>query len=187
MEKREPCKRFSFFFYHMETRNFWMDMGKMESLLAMLQHILHWRHIVSDGGYALVVSEVNVPCFHDYTQSVGRIAALPASLYCKTPHAVRRLQRLLPDAGLWAVLPTEGRAAMMFRSHACQPDVRRSNPASPVGMPVTPFLVFSMRCSASAMVSSISCCIGRNCCVQLHSFSIRSVSRCRAFSISSMS
>ena len=83
-------------------------MGKMESLLAMLQHILHWRHIVSDGGYALVVSEVNVPCFtvtvfrhHDYTQSVGRIAALPASLYCKTPHAVRRLQRLLPDAGLW--------------------------------------------------------------------------------------
>ena len=59
-------------------------MGKMESLLAMLQHILHWRHIVSDGGYALVVSEVNVPCFtvtvfhhHDYTQSVGRIAALP--------------------------------------------------------------------------------------------------------------
>jgi len=92
----------------METRNFWMDMGKMESLLAMLQHILHWRHIVSDGGYALVVSEVNVPCFtvtvfrhHDYTQSVGRIAALPASLYCKTPHAVRRLQRLLPDAGLW--------------------------------------------------------------------------------------
>lgn len=34
-----------------------------------------------------------------------------------------------------AVLPTEGRVAMMFWSHACQPDVRRSNPASPVGMP----------------------------------------------------
>ena len=51
--------------------------------------------------------------------------------------------------------PTEGRAAMAMSSPFCSPDVMRFRSVRPVGMPVIPFTLLAIRCSASSIVSAI--------------------------------
>ncbi|MPN14652.1 hypothetical protein SDC9_161979 [bioreactor metagenome] len=86
-----------------------------------------------------------------------------------------------------AVLPTEGRAAMMFRSPFCQPAVSLSRSCKPVETPVIPAALLLIRPSASRMVSAMSTLSSLRLVLHPNSFSMFSSSLCPSASVSSRS
>ena len=85
------------------------------------------------------------------------------------------------------VFPTPGRAASTIRSLFWSPDVMRSRSVSPVGMPVTPFVLLAIRPSASVMAALISASMSRRWVLWLNSPSRRSSRLCASISESSIS